>query len=72
MMGCNLPRMGAFPREKHIWLEVKEAADVFRYATLKSLVVMYELGRRTGTSDGAAIAFITLRQFACRLIFTTH
>lgn len=37
---------------------------------------MDELGRGTGTSDGATIAYITLKQiiskFVCRTIFTTH
>lgn len=73
-------RMGAkddlFLGKSTFAVEVEEAAEVFHYATPKSIVIMDELGRGTGTSDGAAIAYITLKrilsQFACRMIFTTH
>lgn len=73
-------RMGAkddlFLGKSTFAVEVEEAAEVFRAASPRSLVIMDELGRGTGTSDGAAIAYMTLRrilhQFACRMIFTTH
>ena len=73
-------RMGAkddlFLGKSTFAMEMEEAVEVFRSASASSLVIMDELGRGTGTSDGAAIAYVTLKRilqdFGCRTIFTTH
>ena len=62
--------------ESTFMVELAEASAVLRRATRSSLVALDELGRGTGTGDGAAIAGAVLQWLAetkdCRLFFSTH
>ena len=57
-------------------VEMSEAAHILRRATERSLVIMDEVGRGTGTEDGLAIATaITehlVHHLRCRTLFATH
>ncbi|ADE14986.1 DNA mismatch repair protein MutS [Nitrosococcus halophilus Nc 4] len=57
-------------------MEMMETANILRYATSKSLVILDEVGRGTGTSDGQAIAQAVAEMLAqeikARTLFTTH
>ena len=56
--------------------EMNETAHILRTATDKSLVIMDEVGRGTGTSDGLAIAWAVceelLERTRSRTLFATH
>lgn len=57
-------------------VEMMETANILRYATDRSLVILDEVGRGTGTSDGQAIAQAVAetlaREIKAKTIFTTH
>lgn len=57
-------------------VEMKEAENILRYATPKSLVIMDELGRGTSTWDGLSIAQAVIEDLVCRVgcrcLFSTH
>lgn len=57
-------------------LEMTETAHILRHASSRSLIILDEVGRGTGTSDGLAIAQAVLEYLAQRVraktIFTTH
>jgi DNA mismatch repair protein MutS len=57
-------------------LEMTEAAHILRYATARSLIILDEVGRGTGTADGLAIAQAVIeylvRRVRAKTIFTTH
>jgi DNA mismatch repair protein MutS len=57
-------------------VEMMETANILHYATPKSLVILDEVGRGTGTSDGQAIAQAVAetlaREIKAKTIFTTH
>ena len=57
-------------------VEMQETANILRQATPKSLVILDEVGRGTGTSDGQAIAQAVAellgRQIKAKTLFTTH
>jgi DNA mismatch repair protein MutS len=57
-------------------VEMMETANILRHATAKSLVILDEVGRGTGTSDGQAIAQavaeMLAREVKAKTIFTTH
>ncbi len=57
-------------------VEMTETANILRQATDKSLVVLDEVGRGTGTSDGQAIAQAVAESLAqeirAKTLFTTH
>lgn len=57
-------------------VEMMETANILRHATTKSLVILDEVGRGTGTSDGQAIAQAVAETLAqdirAKTIFTTH
>jgi DNA mismatch repair protein MutS len=57
-------------------VEMMETANILRYATSRSLVILDEVGRGTGTSDGQAIAQAVAETLAqevkAKTIFTTH
>lgn len=59
-------------------VEMNEVADILKYATKKSLVVLDEVGRGTSTSDGVAIAKAVVeslacdRKLGCKTLFATH
>jgi DNA mismatch repair protein MutS len=57
-------------------VEMQETANILRQATPKSLVILDEVGRGTGTSDGQAIARavaeVLARDIKAKTLFTTH
>jgi DNA mismatch repair protein MutS len=57
-------------------VEMTETANILRHATAKSLVILDEVGRGTGTSDGKAIAQavaeILAQEVKAKTLFTTH
>jgi DNA mismatch repair protein MutS len=57
-------------------VEMTEAANILRYATRKSLVILDEVGRGTSSADGLAIAAAILENLALRVncwtLFATH
>ena len=57
-------------------VEMTETANILRQATARSLVVLDEVGRGTGTSDGQAIAQAVAENLAqeirAKTLFTTH
>lgn len=73
-------RMGAndniMAGESTFQVELKECSDILRSATSRSLVLLDEIGRGTGTMDGVAIAHAVLETFIrdiCALtLFVTH
>lgn len=73
-------RMGAYDNlmagESTFMVELKEVADIMRRATPRSLVLLDEVGRGTGTMDGVAIGHAVLDHFVHQAraltIFVTH
>jgi DNA mismatch repair protein MSH3 len=73
-------RMGAYDNlmagESTFMVELKEVADIMRRATRRSLVLLDEVGRGTGTMDGVAIGHAVLDHFVHQAraltIFVTH
>jgi DNA mismatch repair protein MutS len=57
-------------------LEMTETAHILRHATPRSLIILDEVGRGTGTADGLAIARAVIEYLArhvrAKTIFTTH
>ena len=57
-------------------VEMMETANILKHATERSLVILDEVGRGTGTTDGRAIAQAVAEELATRLqaktLFTTH
>ncbi len=57
-------------------MEMMETANILQHATDRSLVILDEVGRGTGTSDGQAIAQAVAetlaREIKAKTIFTTH
>jgi DNA mismatch repair protein MutS len=57
-------------------VEMMETANILRQATARSLVILDEVGRGTGTSDGQAIAQavaeILAQEIKAKTLFTTH
>lgn len=62
--------------ESTFLLEMHETAAILNNASTKSLVIMDEVGRGTGTQDGLAIAWAVseymLERVGCRTLFATH
>ncbi len=62
--------------ESTFLVEMNETAHILRAATDRSLVIMDEVGRGTGTRDGLAIAWAVsltiLERVRCRTLFATH
>lgn len=73
-------RMGAYDNimsgESTFKVELKECADIMKNATRRSLVILDEIGRGTGTMDGVAIAYAVLSYFITDIkaltLFVTH
>jgi DNA mismatch repair protein MutS len=57
-------------------LEMTETAHILRHATARSLIILDEVGRGTGTTDGLAIARAVIeylvRRVRAKTLFTTH
>jgi DNA mismatch repair protein MutS len=57
-------------------LEMTETAHILRHATPRSLIILDEVGRGTGTADGLAIARAVIeylvRRVRAKTLFTTH
>ncbi|MCL2765563.1 MAG: DNA mismatch repair protein MutS [Treponema sp.] len=62
--------------ESTFLVEMNETAFILNTATDKSLVIMDEVGRGTGTNDGLSIAWAVseelLNRIKCRTLFATH
>jgi DNA mismatch repair protein MutS len=62
--------------ESTFLVEMHETAYILNTATSKSLVIMDEVGRGTGTLDGVSIAWAVseylLTRIQCRTLFATH
>jgi len=62
--------------ESTFLVEMNETAHILHSATERSLVIMDEVGRGTGTADGLAIAWAVcediLQRIRCRTLFATH
>jgi len=62
--------------ESTFLVEMNETANILRTAGPRSLVVMDEVGRGTGTNDGLSIAWAVcedlLSEIRCRTLFATH
>ena len=62
--------------ESTFLVEMNETAYILHTATEKSLVIMDEVGRGTGTNDGLSIAWAVseelLDRIQCRTLFATH
>jgi DNA mismatch repair protein MutS len=62
--------------ESTFLVEMNETAYILNTATEKSLVIMDEVGRGTGTNDGLSIAWAVsedlLNRIRCRTLFATH
>jgi DNA mismatch repair protein MutS len=62
--------------ESTFLVEMNETAFIMNTATKKSLVIMDEVGRGTGTNDGLSIAWAVseelLNRIGCRTLFATH
>jgi DNA mismatch repair protein MutS len=62
--------------ESTFLVEMNETAFILNTATEKSLVIMDEVGRGTGTNDGLSIAWAVseelLNRSRCRTLFATH
>jgi DNA mismatch repair protein MutS len=62
--------------ESTFLVEMNETAYILHSATGRSLVIMDEVGRGTGTNDGLSIAWAVseelLNQIRCRTLFATH
>jgi DNA mismatch repair protein MutS len=62
--------------ESTFLVEMNETAYILNTATEKSLVIMDEVGRGTGTNDGLSIAWAVseelLERVRCRTFFATH
>jgi DNA mismatch repair protein MutS len=62
--------------ESTFLVEMNETAYILHTATKRSLVIMDEVGRGTGTNDGLSIAWAVsedlLNRVKCRTLFATH
>ena len=64
--------------ESTFMVEMREVAEILRYATKNSLVVLDEVGRGTSTFDGISIAravaehICSARGLGCKTLFATH
>ncbi|EFX62419.1 putative DNA mismatch repair ATPase Msh3, partial [Daphnia pulex] len=58
------------------FIEMMETSAILKSCTSRSLVIIDELGRGTGTHDGSAIAYAALKylvkQTKCITLFVTH
>ena len=74
---CRLGASDNLARGESTFLvEMNETAFILNTATEKSLVIMDEVGRGTGTNDGLSIAWAVsedlLNRIKCRTLFATH
>lgn len=73
-------RVGASDRlqkgQSTFMVEMIETANILAFATVRSLVILDEIGRGTSTFDGLSIAWAVAEtlhdRIACRTLFATH
>lgn len=61
--------------ESTFFVEMKETAEILKYATPKSLVLLDEIGRGTSTFDGLSLAWATAEELLlkrAKVLFATH
>ena len=64
--------------ESTFMVEMKEVAEILKYATKHSLVILDEVGRGTSTFDGISIAravaeyICNAKNLGCKTLFATH
>ncbi len=64
--------------ESTFMVEMKEVAEILKYATKNSLVILDEVGRGTSTFDGISIAravaeyICNAKNLGCKTLFATH
>ncbi|PWW78789.1 hypothetical protein C7212DRAFT_273125 [Tuber magnatum] len=65
-----------FKDQSTFMVEMLETAEILKYATPRSFVIMDEVGRGTTPKDGLAVAYACLHHLyhinQCRVLFATH
>lgn len=73
-------RIGASDRilegKSTFYVEMEETNSILKFATIRSLAILDELGRGTSTYDGYSIAHAVMTHLVtkvkCRTLFSTH